>query len=52
MKATNSETGNRETEVNLFSDTVGAAAWQVGLVVTLGMVAHYASALLFEVVFP
>ena len=52
MITTNIETESRETEVNLLGDTVGAAAGQVGLVVTLGMVAHYASSLLFDVVFP
>ena len=40
-------TDEREGDVNLWLDSVGAAAQQLGIVLTLAIAAHFAGSLLF-----
>ncbi|HEY5283485.1 MAG TPA: hypothetical protein VIM14_11915 [Polyangia bacterium] len=46
MRADATTTNGGETPVNLWADSVGEAAKQLGIVLTLGIAAHLASSLL------
>jgi hypothetical protein len=46
MRADATATNGGETPVNLWADSVGEAAKQLGIVLTLGIAAHLASSLL------
>ena len=47
IRADATVTDEREGGVNLWLDSVGAAAQQLGIVLTLAIAAHFAGSLLF-----